>query len=74
MFFFCFQKYLQKNKSGGLHHICLEVTDIEAAVKSVAATGVRTLSKTTSIGAHGKPVMFLHPADCNGVLVELEQE
>ncbi|XP_018020276.1 methylmalonyl-CoA epimerase, mitochondrial [Hyalella azteca] len=67
-------KFLQRNAAGGLHHVCLEVSDIEAAVETVRASGVRCLAKTTSIGAHGKPVMFLHPADCHGVLVELEQE
>lgn len=67
------QKFLDKNKSGGLHHVCLEVDDIEAAVAAVKGAGVRCLSPTTRIGAHGKPVMFLHPADCGGVLLELEQ-
>ncbi|KAF2348455.1 Methylmalonyl-CoA epimerase [Trinorchestia longiramus] len=66
-------KYLERNKAGGLHHVCLEVPDITAAVTSVSASGVRCLSKEPTIGAHGKPVMFLHPADCHGVLVELEQ-
>ena len=67
------QKFLSKNKSGGLHHVCLEVDDIETAMTAVTKAGLRCLSKTPKIGAHGKPVVFLHPADCNGVLLELEQ-
>eukprot|EP00164_Ancoracysta_twista_P009821 GFYU01014629.1.p1 GENE.GFYU01014629.1~~GFYU01014629.1.p1 ORF type:complete len:197 (-),score=51.93 GFYU01014629.1:117-650(-) len=65
--------YLKKNPSGGLHHICIEYDDIDKAVDHVKATGTRTLAENTKIGAHGKPVMFLHPKDCNGVLTELEQ-
>ena len=67
------QGFLDKKPDGGMHHICLEVDDIEAAVKSVREKNVRTLGAKTKIGAHGKPVMFLHPKDCGGVLVELEQ-
>lgn len=67
------QGFLDKKPDGGIHHICLEVDDIEAAVKSVREKKIRTLSAETRIGAHGKPVMFLHPKDCGGVLVELEQ-
>ena len=90
--------------NGGIHHVCIEVDDIEAAVRyvnnfvnaflifehyylwlfllpismfwyfrSLKAKNVRCLSETTRIGAHGKPVMFLHPKDCGGVLTELEQ-
>ena len=66
--------FLTKNKNGGIHHICIEVDDIEAAVRDVRGKGVRTLSESTKIGAHGKPVMFLHPKDCGGVLMELEQK
>ena len=66
--------FLSKNKSGGLHHICIDVDDIEEAVKSLRANNVRTLTETTKIGAHGKPVIFLHPKDCNGVLLELQQK
>jgi len=68
------QGFLDKNKAGGIHHICIEVNDIAAAVADVKAKGIRCLSAEPRIGAHGKPVMFLHPKDCNGVLVELEQE
>ena len=66
--------FLEKNKAGGIHHICIEVNDIQAAVADVKAKNIRCLSPEPRIGAHGKPVMFLHPKDCNGVLVELEQE
>lgn len=66
--------YLSKNKSGGLHHICIEVKDIKSAMETIRAKGLRTLSEEPKIGAHGKPVIFCHPKDCNGVLLELEQE
>uniref|UniRef100_A0A0N5CG29 Methylmalonyl-CoA epimerase, mitochondrial n=1 Tax=Strongyloides papillosus TaxID=174720 RepID=A0A0N5CG29_STREA len=66
--------FLEKNKVGGMHHICIEVSDINAAVEKVRSMGIRTLGDKPKIGAHGKPVMFLHPKDCNGVLTELEQE
>ncbi|XP_061743143.1 methylmalonyl-CoA epimerase, mitochondrial [Nerophis ophidion] len=65
--------FLQKNKAGGMHHICIEVDDISAAIKDLKARNIRTLSAEPRIGAHGKPVMFLHPKDCDGVLVELEE-
>lgn len=68
------QNYLDRNKDGGMHHICIEVEDIHAAVKSLKADNIRCLSAEPKIGAHGKPVMFLHPKDCNGVLVEIEQK
>lgn len=67
------ESYLDKNKGGGMHHICLEVDNIQAAIEDLQKKNIRTLSKEPSIGAHGKPVMFLHPKDCGGVLVELEQ-
>ncbi len=65
--------FLAKNTSGGIHHMCIEVDDIEAAVKTMKEKNVRCLTEKTRIGAHGKPVMFLHPKDCAGVLIELEQ-
>ncbi|CAL1536500.1 unnamed protein product [Lymnaea stagnalis] len=67
------QSFLEKNKSGGMHHICIEVDNIEEAVKDLKAKKIRILSEEPRIGAHGKPVIFLHPKDCDGVLVELEQ-
>ena len=66
--------FLEKNKSGGMHHICIEVSDIHEAIKEMKANNIRTLGKEPRIGAHGKLVMFLHPKDCNGTLLELEQE
>ncbi|KAF3686521.1 Methylmalonyl-CoA epimerase, mitochondrial [Channa argus] len=65
--------FLQKNKSGGMHHICIEVDNINAAIDDLKAKNIRTLSTEPQVGAHGKPVMFLHPKDCDGVLVELEE-
>jgi methylmalonyl-CoA/ethylmalonyl-CoA epimerase len=66
--------FLEKNPSGGIHHICYEVDDIIAARDSLVASGLRVLGNgEPKIGAHGKPVIFLHPKDMNGVLTELEQ-
>ena len=66
--------FLDKNPSGGIHHICYEVDDILAARDTLKAAGARVLgSGEPRIGAHGKPVLFLHPKDFNGTLVELEQ-
>ena len=68
------QGFLDKNPSGGIHHICYEVEDILAARDKLKATGARVLgSGEPKIGAHGKPVLFLHPKDFTGTLVELEQ-
>jgi len=67
-------KFLEKNPSGGIHHICYEVDDIIAARDHLQTQGARVLGDgTPKIGAHGKPVLFLHPKDFNGCLVELEQ-
>ncbi|MEL3891216.1 methylmalonyl-CoA epimerase [Ferrovibrio sp. MS7] len=66
--------FLAKNTSGGIHHVCYEVTDIYAARDKLKAEGARVLgSDEPKIGAHGKPVLFLHPKDFLGTLVELEQ-
>jgi methylmalonyl-CoA/ethylmalonyl-CoA epimerase len=68
------QGFLDKNPSGGIHHICFEVEDILAARDQMKASGARVLGTgEPKIGAHGKPVLFLHPKDFNGCLVELEQ-
>ena len=68
------QGFLDKNPSGGIHHICYEVDDILAARDTLKASGARVLgSGEPKIGAHGKPVLFLHPKDFNGTLIELEQ-
>ncbi|NRB19536.1 MAG: methylmalonyl-CoA epimerase [Rhodobacteraceae bacterium] len=66
--------FLEKNPSGGIHHICYEVDDILTARDHLLAKGARILgSGEPKIGAHGKPVLFLHPKDFTGCLVELEQ-
>lgn len=66
--------FLEKNPSGGIHHMCYEVQDILAARDQLTASGARVLgSGEPTIGAHGKPVLFLHPKDFNGCLIELEQ-
>ncbi|CAF0725567.1 unnamed protein product [Rotaria sordida] len=65
--------FLKKNHSGGIHHICIEVDNLEAAIKEIREQHIRTLNDKIEIGAHGKPVMFLHPKDCDGILIELEQ-
>jgi len=66
--------FLAKNPAGGMHHICYEVDDIIAAREKLKASGARVLGDgTPKIGAHGKPVLFLHPKDFAGTLVELEQ-
>ncbi|MBO9123567.1 MULTISPECIES: methylmalonyl-CoA epimerase [unclassified Rhizobium] len=66
--------FLEKNPSGGMHHICYEVADIIAARDQMLAAGARVLGNgEPKIGAHGKPVLFLHPKDFFGTLIELEQ-
>jgi methylmalonyl-CoA/ethylmalonyl-CoA epimerase len=66
--------FLAKNKSGGIHHICYEVDDIHAARDKLLAAGMRILgSGEPRTGAHGKPILFLHPKDFCGTLVELEE-
>ena len=66
--------FLEKNPAGGMHHVCYEVDDIEAARDRLTAAGARVLgSGEPQIGAHGKPVLFLHPKDFAGTLIELEQ-
>ena len=66
--------FLDRNPAGGIHHMCYEVDDILAARDRLTAQGARVLGDgTPKIGAHGKPVLFLHPKDFDGCLVELEQ-
>ena len=68
------QGFLDKNPSGGIHHVCYEVADIYAARDKLKAEGMRVLGDgEPKNGAHNKPVLFLHPKDFNGTLVELEQ-
>ncbi len=66
--------FLKTNPAGGMHHICYEVDDIFAARDRLKASGLRILGDgNPKTGAHGKPVLFLHPKDLNGTLVEIEQ-
>ena len=67
-------KFLEKNSSGGIHHLCYEVTDLNEAIATLRDEGMRILGDgKPKIGAHGLPVVFLHPKDMNGTLVELEE-
>jgi methylmalonyl-CoA/ethylmalonyl-CoA epimerase len=66
--------FLEKNAKGGMHHVCYEVEDIEASIAKLVAEGATVLGDgKPSIGAHGLPVVFLHPKDFCGTLIELEQ-
>lgn len=66
--------FLQRNPAGGVHHLCFEVDDIAAARDTLQAAGARVLGDgEPKIGAHGKPVLFLHPKDFCGTLIEIEQ-
>lgn len=68
------RSFLDRNTAGGIHHICYEVKDISAACEKLVGEGMRILGDgTPRIGAHGKPVVFLHPKDMCGTLVELEE-
>ncbi|MBR72825.1 MAG: methylmalonyl-CoA epimerase [Rhodospirillaceae bacterium] len=67
--------FLEKNPEGGIHHVCYEVLDINKATKKLSSEGYRILGDgQPKIGAHGKPVIFLHPKDCFGCLIELEEK
>ena len=67
-------KFLASNPSGGMHHVCYEVGDIHAAIEALVAAGARVLGDgKPKIGAHGLPVVFLHPKDFCGTLIELEE-
>ena len=67
-------KFLEQNPDGGLHHICFDVPDLIASRDQLLANGARILgSPDPEIGAHGKPVLFLHPKDLTGSLIELQQ-
>lgn len=66
--------FIAKNPSGGMHHICFEVPDILAAAAALTEGGARVLGDgKPKTGAHGKPVLFLHPKDFDGTLIELEE-
>jgi methylmalonyl-CoA/ethylmalonyl-CoA epimerase len=67
-------KFLERSPDGGIHHVCYEVADIKAAREQLTAAGARVLGDgEPKIGAHGKPVLFLHPKDFYGTLIEIEQ-
>ena len=67
-------RFLERNPDGGIHHICYDVDDIRAAREALKTAGARVLGDgEPKIGAHGKPVLFLHPKDFSGTLIELEQ-
>tara|TARA_B100001121_G_scaffold208869_1_gene182783 strand:+ start:410 stop:814 length:405 start_codon:yes stop_codon:yes gene_type:complete len=67
-------KFLERNPDGGLHHICFDVPDLLASRDQLLASGARILgSPKPKIGAHGKPVLFIHPKDMTGSLIELQQ-
>ena len=66
--------FLQRNPGGGMHHVCFEVADLRAARDRLVGQGLRVLgSGEPTTGAHGNPVLFLHPKDLHGTLVELEE-
>ena len=68
------EKFLEKNPAGGIHHICYEVADIISAREKLISNGAHILGYgEPKIGAHGNPVLFLHPKDFNGCLIELEE-
>lgn len=67
-------KFLEKSKKGGLHHLCIEVDNLAVCLKDLQSRGIRSLDPEPRIGARGNPVAFLHPSDCNGVLIELEEQ
>eukprot|EP01114_Cavostelium_apophysatum_P012512 TRINITY_DN2816_c0_g1_i1.p1 TRINITY_DN2816_c0_g1~~TRINITY_DN2816_c0_g1_i1.p1 ORF type:complete len:178 (-),score=24.60 TRINITY_DN2816_c0_g1_i1:21-554(-) len=67
------KNFLDKKPSGGIHHVCIEVENIYTALEELRSKGVKSIDEKPKIGAHGKPVVFLHPKSCAGVLVELEQ-
>jgi methylmalonyl-CoA/ethylmalonyl-CoA epimerase len=66
-------RFLERNPAGGMHHICYEVEDVRAERDRLKAEGARLLGDEPMVGAHGNPVIFLHPKDFGGVLIELEE-
>ena len=68
-------KFLRKNTAGGIHHICFGTKDIDQSIGIIKDSGIRVLNNgIPEIGADGKKVIFLHPKDCNGTLIEIEQD
>ena len=69
------KNFLEKHTGGAIHHICIEVSDINQACENLKLKNIRILGDgVPRIGAHNKPVVFLHPKDFYGTLIELEQE
>jgi methylmalonyl-CoA/ethylmalonyl-CoA epimerase len=66
--------FLAKNPRGGLHHICLQVDDLEAHLEKLKSQGVKLIDEQPRIGAHGKRIAFVHPKSTGGVLIELSEE
>jgi methylmalonyl-CoA epimerase len=66
-------KYLEKNPSGGIHHLAFEVDDVDAAVKELLDKGIRMIDQTPRMGAHGNRIAFIHPKETGGVLIEICQ-
>eukprot|EP00300_Choanocystis_sp_HF-7_P026026 c28546_g1_i1.p1 GENE.c28546_g1_i1~~c28546_g1_i1.p1 ORF type:complete len:162 (+),score=34.88 c28546_g1_i1:35-520(+) len=66
-------KFLEKNPNGGMHHFCVEVDDVHASADAMKSSGIRLLNETPKIGAHKNPVVFLHPKDTSGTLIEFEE-
>jgi len=66
------RKFLQSNPSGGIHHVCYEVTDLASAARTLSEAGARVLGEPR-VGSHGSLVVFLHPKDFDGTLIELEE-
>ncbi len=67
------ENFLEKYRNGGIHHLCYQVDNLDAAISDLKSKNIRLLGDGKKIGAHGKPVIFLHPKDCNGILVEIEE-
>ena len=67
-------KFIAKQGRGGIHHLCVEVEDIEATLKAYQEAGLQLIDETPRIGAHGKKVAFVHPKSTGGILLELSQE
>ena len=68
-------KFLEKNKNGGIHHLCYEVQNLDLAIKKLSEKKFKIIGVgIPKLGAHGKPVIFLHPSGFNGTLIELQQE
>ena len=69
------KKFLERNNNGGIHHICYEVKDLKLAINNLIKNNYKLIGNNTpTIGAHGKPIIFLHPSNFDGTLIELQEE